>query len=90
MNYWIAIGLFAQFLFFMRFLVQWIASERKKKSYIPIAFWYFSLCGSMLLLIYSIHIKDPVFILGQSMGFLIYTRNLMLIYKKKNQKVAPE
>ncbi|MFC1631835.1 lipid-A-disaccharide synthase N-terminal domain-containing protein [Candidatus Omnitrophota bacterium] len=82
MNPWIMLGLFAQLLFFLRFFVQWIASERKQESTIPISFWYFSIAGSVLLLIYSIHKRDIVFILGQSMGSLIYLRNLILIYRK--------
>lgn len=68
----------------MRFFIQWIASERKKKSIVPIAFWYLSLIGGSSILIYSIHIKDPVFILGQSLGILVYTRNLIMIYKNKS------
>jgi lipid-A-disaccharide synthase-like uncharacterized protein len=84
MNYfWLTLGLFAQFLFSMRFLVQWIASEKQKKSVVPIYFWYLSIGGSTLLLFYAIHRKDPVFILGQSMGLFIYFRNLMLIHSKK-------
>lgn len=82
MNFWVILGLFAQFLFFMRFFVQWIVSERKRESTVPISFWYFSIAGSLLLLIYSIHIKDIVFILGQSMGSFIYMRNLIFIYRK--------
>ncbi len=76
---WLAVGFFGQALFFMRFLVQWIVSERKKQSVIPIAFWYFSLGGAALLLAYAIHRVDPVFIVGQSFGFLVYGRNLLLI-----------
>ena len=84
MNYfWLTLGLFAQFLFSMRFLVQWIASEKQKKSVVPIYFWYLSIGGSTLLLFYAIHRKDPVFILGQSIGLFIYFRNLMLIHSKK-------
>ncbi|MFQ5489498.1 MAG: lipid-A-disaccharide synthase N-terminal domain-containing protein [Phycisphaerae bacterium] len=75
-------GFGAQFLFMMRFLVQWIASERKKRSYVPVAFWYFSLGGGALLLIYAIQRRDPVFIMGQSLGLLIYSRNLYLIYRR--------
>ena len=86
MNYfWLILGFFAQFLFSMRFLVQWIASERQKKSVVPIHFWYLSIGGSLLLLVYAIHRKDPVFILGQSMGLFIYFRNLMLIHSKKGE-----
>lgn len=82
MNHWIVLGLFAQFLFLMRFFVQWIVSERKGESTIPVSFWYFSITGSLLLLIYSIYRKDIVFILGQSVGSFIYMRNLILIYRK--------
>jgi len=86
MNYfWLTLGFFAQLLFSMRFIVQWIASERQKKSVVPISFWYLSIGGSLLLLIYSIYRKDPVFILGQSMGLFIYFRNLMLIHSKKSE-----
>ncbi len=80
---WRAIGLLGQGLFFSRFLVQWIASERKKESVIPVYFWYLSLSGGIILLSYAIHIRDPIFILGQSCGALVYTRNLVLIFRKK-------
>jgi len=80
---WIGLGLLGQVLFFLRFFIQWLVSEKKKKSTIPIAFWYFSIGGAVLLLTYSIYRRDPVFIIGQSMGLLIYIRNLMLI---KNEK----
>ena len=82
MNPWIALGLSAQLLFFLRFFVQWIVSEKKKQSTIPISFWYLSIAGSLLLLIYSIYRKDVVFILGQSVGSFIYMRNLILIYRR--------
>ena len=82
MNFWIMLGLFAQLLFFLRFFVQWVVSEKKGESTIPVSFWYFSIAGSLLLLIYSIYRKDIVFILGQSVGSLIYTRNLILIHRK--------
>jgi len=78
-DFWLILGLTAQFAFFMRFFVQWIASEKQKKSVIPESFWYFSLVGGLGLLIYSLHIKDPVFIVGQSIGVFIYVRNLVLI-----------
>ncbi|UCC66952.1 MAG: lipid-A-disaccharide synthase N-terminal domain-containing protein [Deltaproteobacteria bacterium] len=71
----------------MRFLVQWVVSEKRGKSVIPIYFWYLSLFGGLTLLTYAIHIKDPVFIVGQSMGAFIYIRNLMLIYKNKKKVV---
>lgn len=80
---WVFIGLAAQLAFTARFLVQWIASERARKSVIPVAFWYFSLIGGMILLAYAIHRRDPVFILGQSLGAIIYVRNLWLIHAEK-------
>jgi lipid-A-disaccharide synthase-like uncharacterized protein len=80
---WIAIGFGGQFLFMMRFLWQWIQSERQKRSIIPIAFWYFSLSGGMTLLIYAIHRRDPVFITGQALGLFVYTRNLMLLCRER-------
>lgn len=86
LNFWLILGLAGQFMFFMRFFIQWLASEKEKKSVIPVAFWYFSLGGSIILLTYAIHRKDPVFILGQSMGFLIYARNLILIARHKAVK----
>ena len=90
MNYWLVLGFSAQTCFFMRFLVQWIASEREKKSVVPVSFWYLSLVGSLGILIYAIHIRDPVFIAGQSMGSFIYTRNLILIHKEKEKVRAPQ
>jgi lipid-A-disaccharide synthase-like uncharacterized protein len=80
---WKVLGFCAQGLFFTRFLIQWLASERAGKSYVPHAFWYFSVLGGSLLFIYAIHIKDPVFILGQGAGLLVYSRNLMLIRRAK-------
>lgn len=87
MNGWLIVGFGAQICFFMRFLVQWVVSEKRGKSVIPIYFWYLSLFGGLTLLTYAIHIKDPVFIVGQSMGSFIYIRNLMLIYKNKKKVV---
>jgi len=80
---WVAIGLFGQAMFFMRFLIQWIVSEREKRSVIPIAFWYFSIAGAAILLAYAIYRMDPVFIIGQAGGFLIYGRNLWLIRRER-------
>ena len=76
---WLGVGLFGQSLFFMRFFVQWIASERQKKSIIPRAFWYFSLAGGVTLLSYAVYRRDPVFILGQSTGLFIYLRNIYFV-----------
>ena len=75
---WLGIGFLGQSLFFMRFFVQWIASEKSRKSVVPKAFWYFSVLGGMTLLAYAIYQRDIVFIIGQGSGLLIYIRNLML------------
>ncbi len=83
---WLVIGFLGQFLFFLRFLVQWIVSERRGRSTIPIPFWYFSLAGGALLLAYAIHRADPVFIIGQSGGLLVYARNLILIRRENRGK----
>jgi lipid-A-disaccharide synthase-like uncharacterized protein len=90
-HYWLYLGFAGQLLFGLRFVVQWVASERKGESIIPIYFWYLSLVGSMILLAYAIFRRDPVFILGQCTGFIVYTRNLMLIYRKRaaSQNFAP-
>ena len=88
LNAWMALGLFAQALFFMRFFIQWIASERAGQSVVPMAFWYFSLGGSLLLLAYSVHKLDPVFILGQSTGSFIYVRNIALTRRGRRGRGA--
>ena len=80
---WIAIGLLGQFLFFLRFFFQWLESEKMQDSVIPHIFWYFSIGGGVFLLAYAIYRKDPVFILGQGMGLIIYFRNIVLINHKK-------
>ncbi|PXV65614.1 lipid-A-disaccharide synthase N-terminal domain-containing protein [Halanaerobium congolense] len=84
---WLVVGFVGQIMFGMRFFVQWIASEKAKKSVIPIAFWYLSICGSLILLVYAVHRRDPVFILGQSTGSFIYLRNLYLIKKEKENEL---
>ncbi len=78
LNPWVLIGFFGQFLFFMRFVIQWIASEKKGRVVIPILFWYFSILGTLILLVYSIHIKDVVFITAQILSLFIYGRNLTI------------
>lgn len=83
LNGWLILGFFAQALFASRFIIQWIASERAGESVMPEVFWLLSLVGSSLLLAYAIKQKDPVFILGQSTGFIVYLRNLHLIKRKK-------
>ncbi len=80
---WLGIGLLAQVMFSMRFILQWIASERAKRSVMPEVFWYFSLAGGVLLLAYAIYRLDPIFILGQGMGLFIYARNVQLIWNQK-------
>jgi lipid-A-disaccharide synthase-like uncharacterized protein len=80
---WLGIGFFGQALFFMRFLVQWVTSEIKKRSVIPLAFWYFSFAGGLTLLAYAIYRRDPVFIIGQSTGSIIYIRNMQLVYRER-------
>jgi len=83
---WLTLGFLGQFLFFLRFFFQWVISERKKESVIPVCFWYFSIFGGALLLSYAIYRKDPVFIAGQSLGVFVYARNLCLIYRKRESK----
>ncbi len=80
---WLIVGFAGQALFSMRFLLQWLASERMKKSVIPVAVWYFSIAGGMTLLAYAIHRKDPVFIVGQATGLFIYSRNLYFIFRER-------
>lgn len=77
---WFLVGFAGQFLFMMRFVVQWVHSERERRSIVPVAFWFFSVGGGAVLLAYAIYRRDPVFIAGQALGMLIYARNLYLIY----------
>ncbi|PYF08198.1 lipid-A-disaccharide synthase-like uncharacterized protein [Rhodobacter viridis] len=77
---WVIFGFSAQLMFTARFLVQWIASERARSSVMPVAFWYFSLLGGVMLLAYALYRQDPVFVLGQALGVVIYSRNLWLIH----------
>jgi len=76
---WLAVGMLGQVLFTARFVVQWLQSEKEKKSVIPLAFWYFSISGGITLLVYAIYRQDPVFIIGQASGLLIYFRNLYFV-----------
>jgi lipid-A-disaccharide synthase-like uncharacterized protein len=80
---WIGLGFFAQALFMMRFVVQWIASERVKRSIVPETFWYFSIGGGVMLLAYSIYRVDPVYMFGQGLGLIIYFRNLYFVWTHK-------
>ena len=82
LNPWVVFGFAAQFMFMMRFVIQWLASEKQQRSYVPVPFWYFSLAGGIMLLTYAVQRRDPVFILGQGLGCFIYVRNLILIHKQ--------
>ncbi|CAK16113.1 lipid-A-disaccharide synthase N-terminal domain-containing protein [Pseudomonas entomophila] len=83
---WLIIGFAGQAVFTGRFVLQWLYSEFKRRSVIPVGFWYLSMLGSALLLTYAIYRQDPVFILGQAFGILVYLRNLQLIARYKEQK----
>ena len=84
---WLGVGLFGQAVFASRFVVQWLKSEMEGRSVLPVVFWYLSLAGSLLLLVYAVHREDVVFVLGQSCGLLIYARNLYLI--RRERRAAP-
>lgn len=86
---WLTIGLLGQALFSARFVVQWLYSEKVKKSVIPTAFWYFSVGGGATLLAYAIHRQDPVFIIGQGAGLFVYFRNLQFLWRDRLPK-SPE
>ncbi len=83
LDFWLIFGFVGQLMFTMRFIVQWIASERRKESVIPVSFWYLSLAGGLIVLAYAVYRMDPVFILAYLPGNFIYVRNLYFIYKKK-------
>jgi len=87
LDWWVLLGLVAQGLFTMRFLVQWIASERAGHSVIPLAFWLFSIGGGILLLVYALYRKDAVFIAGQAFGVFVYLRNLYFVLR--DRRAAP-
>lgn len=80
---WLGVGLLGQGLFSARFLVQWIASERRQRSVVPVHFWYFSIGGGLTLLAYAIYRQDPVFIIGQGAGLFVYARNLYFIRRPR-------
>lgn len=99
MSLWVKIGFLGQAAFTARFLVQWVASEKKKASVVPVAFWWLSIVGGLILLAYAIHRRDPVIIVGQATGLIVYIRNLMLVQRartraakraKKDQKKQSE
>lgn len=79
---WLAVGFVGQALFSTRFILQWLASERQKRSVVPVAFWWFSLAGGLTLLAYALHRRDPVFILGQGAGLIVYLRNLYFVRRE--------
>jgi lipid-A-disaccharide synthase-like uncharacterized protein len=87
-DWWVVLGFVAQLMFTGRFLVQWIESEREGRSVIPVAFWFFSIAGGLLLLAYAIYRRDPVFIAGQAFGVFVYVRNLYLIMKEHERRSA--
>ena len=89
-NQWLIIGFVGQALFGARFIIQWIVSEKKGESTIPLAFWYCSIGGAMVLLSYAIYRQDPVFIIGQSLGSIVYVRNLVLIDRKRKATVGAD
>jgi lipid-A-disaccharide synthase-like uncharacterized protein len=85
-DWWVILGFVAQLMFTGRFLVQWIESERQGRSVVPIAFWFFSIAGGLLLLAYAMYRRDPVFIAGQAFGVFVYVRNLYLIMKERERR----
>ena len=85
---WMGFGFLGQGIFFSRWLVQWLVSERKAESQIPVSFWYMSLVGSVIVLAYAIHIADLVFMAGQSVGTVVYIRNIMLLHQANKRVVS--
>lgn len=82
-DWWVFLGIVAQGLFTMRFVVQWLASEKAGKSVVPMAFWWFSISGGVLLLAYALYRRDPVFIAGQGFGVFVYLRNLQFVLRER-------
>ncbi len=82
-NWWVLLGYAGQTLFGMRFVVQWLASERVGRSVMPVAVWFFSIGGGILLLVYALYIRDPVFIIGQGFGLFVYLRNLHFVFRER-------
>src|SRR5262245_37541493 len=83
LDWWVALGFVAQILFTLRFVVQWIASERAGHSVVPLPFWLFSIGGGLLLLVYALHRRDPVFIAGQAFGLFVYVRSLQFVVRDR-------
>ena len=87
---WLGVGLLGQALFSARFIIQWLHSERMRKSVIPATFWYFSVLGGTTLLAYAVYRRDPVFIIGQGLGLLVYFRNLQFLWRSRDTPAGPE
>ena len=88
LNWWVLLGYAGQALFSMRFMVQWVASERVGRSVIPVAFWFFSIGGGLLLFVYALYIRDPVFIIGQGLGLFVYLRNLYFVFRERRMNLV--
>src|SRR6185436_12133284 len=88
LDWWVMIGFVAQAFFTMRFLVQWLASEKAGKSVIPLAFWWFSIGGGLLLLVYALYRRDPVFVIGEGFGVFVYVRTLQSVLRARKQGAA--
>jgi len=89
LDWWVVLGFAAQAMFTLRFAVQWIASERAGHSVVPLAFWLFSIAGGLLLLVYALYRRDPVFIAGQAFGVFVYLRNLQFVLRDRRGAAAP-
>ncbi len=87
-DFWLAFGIVAQLLFTARFVIQWLASEKAGKSVMPLAFWFFSMAGGLMTLVYGFVRREPVIIIGQSFGLVVYIRNLMLIFGERQRRLA--
>jgi lipid-A-disaccharide synthase-like uncharacterized protein len=90
LDWWVLLGFAAQAFFTMRFVVQWIASERAGKSVVPLAFWWFSIGGGLLLLVYALYRRDPVFIAGQAFGVFVYLRNLYFVLREQRRNAPAQ
>ena len=89
-GWWLLVGFGGQAVFMGRFVLQWLASERRRRSVIPVSFWYLSIGGALVLLAYAVHRRDPVFVAGQGLGVAIYLRNLQLIRSERRRAKAGE
>ncbi|ACM36275.1 MULTISPECIES: lipid-A-disaccharide synthase N-terminal domain-containing protein [Rhizobium/Agrobacterium group] len=87
---WLGLGVLAQLMFSLRFIIQWLVSEKQKRSVIPAAFWWFSVIGGIMLLAYGIHRGEPIIMLGQGLGIIVYIRNLMLLHQGRKTDLPSE